>query len=73
MADYILRADNPSTLVSSASKVYLTETGTWSVQKRQAKIFTAKTRATEAKKTATIPCEIVAPDFNTNQAVEDAV
>jgi hypothetical protein len=72
MADYILRADNPSSL-SSASKVYLTENGSWTDIKMKAKIFTAKTRATDAKKSATIPCEIIQPDFDTNSAVEDEV
>lgn len=72
MADYILRADNPSSL-SSATKVYLTEEGRWSDIKANAKVFTAKTRATDAKKTTTIPCEIIQPDFDTNSPVEDAV
>ena len=71
MADYILRADSPSAL--QPGKVYLTEEGTWAQLKSKAKVFTAKTRATEAKKTATLECEIIAPDFDTNQPVEDAV
>ena len=71
MADYILRADSPSAL--QPGKVYLTEEGTWAQLKSKAKVFTAKTRATTAKNEATIPCEIIAPDFETNQAVEDAV
>ena len=72
MADYILRADNPSSLVQT-SKVYLTESGSWSVTKSAAKVFTAKTRATEAKKASAKECEIIQPDFDTNAAVEDAV
>ena len=71
MADYILRANSPSAL--QPGKVYLTETGSWAQLKSKAKIFTAKTRATEAKKVATLECEIIAPDFDTNQPVEDAV
>lgn len=71
MADYILRADSPSKL--QGGKVYLTESGSWAQLKSKAKVFTAKTRATEAKKTASLPCEIIAPNFDTNQPVEDAV
>jgi hypothetical protein len=71
MADYILRADSPSAL--QPGKVYLTEEGTWAKLKSKAKVFTAKTRATEAKKAATLECEIIAPDYETNQATEDAV
>jgi hypothetical protein len=71
MADYILRADSPSNL--QGGKVYYTEEGTWAQLKSKAKVYTAKTRATEAKNSTTMDCEIVAPDFETNQAVEDAV
>lgn len=71
MADYILRADSPSNL--QPGKVYYTEEGTWAQVKSKAKVFTAKTRATEAKKEVTMDCDIIAPDFETNQAVEDAV
>lgn len=71
MADYILRADSTSTL--APGKVYLCEDGSWSKTKLDAKVFTAKTRATEGKKAADLECEIIAPDFATNQAVEDAV
>jgi len=71
MADYILRADSNSSL--APGKVYLTENGHWSKTKLDAKVFTAKTRATEAKKAATLPCDIISPDFATNLAVEDAV
>tara|TARA_A100001234_G_C12559956_1_gene356929 strand:- start:177 stop:392 length:216 start_codon:yes stop_codon:yes gene_type:complete len=71
MADYILRADSPSALQSG--KVYLTEEGAWSFTKREAKVFTAKTRATEGKKAADLECEIIAPDFETNQPIEEAV
>ncbi len=70
MADYILRATSPSSY--AIGKVYLTEDGSWSLIKLDAKVYTAKTRATEAKKEVTMDCEIVAPDFTTNQAVEDA-
>jgi hypothetical protein len=70
--DYILRASNPSKIVAGP-KVYLTESGSWSSLKREAKIFTAKTKATEAKKSSTISCEIIQPDFETNQPVEDAL
>ena len=69
--DYILRADSPSKL--QGGKVYLTEDGTWAQLKSKAKVFTAKTRATEAKKAASLSCEIITPDFETNQPVEDAV
>ena len=71
MADYILRADSTSTL--APGKVYLCEDGSWSKTKLDAKVFTAKTRATEAKKVSALACEIIAPNFETNQAVEDAV
>lgn len=71
MADYILRADSTSTL--APGKVYLTEDGSWSKKKLDAQVFTAKTRATEGKKEAELDCDIIAPDFSTNLAVEDAV
>ena len=71
MADYILRADSPSAL--QPGKVYLTEDGTWAKQKTAAKVFTAKTRATAAKNEATLDCEIIAPDFDSNQPTETAV
>ncbi len=71
MADYILRADSPSAL--QPGKVYLTEEGTWAQLKSKAKVFTAKTRATAATTAAPLDCEIVAPNFETNQATEDAV
>jgi hypothetical protein len=70
--DYILRANNPSKILAG-SKVYLTESGSWSGLKREAKVFTAKTKATEAKKASTIACELINPDFETNQPVEDAL
>lgn len=72
MADYILRADNPS-MLQPGGKVYLMESGAWSTNKRDAKIFTAKTKANEAKKAANLECEIITPDADTNQAVEDAI
>ena len=71
MADYILRADSTSSL--APGKVYLTEDGSWSKRKLDAQVFTAKTRATEGKKEASLDCDIIAPDFETNQAVEDVV
>lgn len=69
--DYILRADNPSKLVTG--KVYLTESGSWSNKKLDAKVFTAKTRATEAKESAPFAAEIVIPNFEKSLPVEDAV
>jgi len=71
MADYILRAESASSLVRG--KVYLAEDGSFTTRKLDAKVFTAKTRATEAKKAATTDCEIIQPDFTTNQPVEDAL
>tara|TARA_B100002019_G_C20935414_1_gene434212 strand:- start:118 stop:333 length:216 start_codon:yes stop_codon:yes gene_type:complete len=71
MANYILRTDSPSRLVTD--KVYLREDGTWSNVKKDAKVFTAKTRATEAKKAVGISCEIITPNLDTNRPVEDAL
>jgi hypothetical protein len=68
--DYILRATNPSKILTGG-KVYMTESGSWSAIKREAKVFTAKTKANEAKKASALECEVIAPDFDTNQAVED--
>ena len=73
MADYILRATNPSKLMGP-DPVYLTEDGKWSNMKHDAKVFTAKTKATAAKKEAELDNpEVVQPDFKTNRPVEDAV
>lgn len=72
MADYILRANNPS-MIQPGGKVYLTESGSWSMHKRDAKIFTAKTKATEAKKSADLECEIITPEVDTQQTVEDPI
>jgi hypothetical protein len=72
MADYILRAENPSK-IQPGGKVYLTESGSWSMHKRDAKIFSAKTKANEAKKSADLECEIITPDVDTQQAVEDTI
>lgn len=72
MADYILRAPNPSNLTNAP--VYLTESGSWSTTKSDAVVFTAKTRATTAKKEQGIEgTEIIQPDFKSNQSTEDAV
>ena len=72
MADYILRAPSPTKLV--AGYVYLTEGGDWSIWKNEAEVFTAKTRATTAKKEKGIQgTEIIQPDFKSNQPTEDAV
>ena len=71
MADYILRANSTSKL--APGKVYLTEDGSWSNRKLDAKVFTAKTRATEAKKAADLEAEIITPDFSKGLPVEDAV
>lgn len=72
MADYILRAPSPSNLTNAT--VYLTESGSWSSTKNEALIFTAKTRATTAKKEQGIEgTEIIQPDFTSNQPTEEAV
>ena len=72
MADYILRAPSPSNLTNAP--VYLTENGSWSTTKSDAVVFTAKTKATAAKKEQSLDgVEIVQPDFKSNQPTEDAV
>lgn len=72
MADYILRADNPSKLMGT-DPVYLTEEDTWSMIKHDAKVFSAKTKANTAKKEVELTNpEIVQPNFKTNRPVENA-
>jgi hypothetical protein len=71
MADYILRANSPSNL--APGKVYLTEEGEWTNKKLDAKVFTAKTKATEAKKVTELEAEIITPDFSKGLPVENAV